>query len=174
MNADIILIGPGAFYTSVLVHFLMKNIREAFIKSKAVKFYIQNLAVQAGVTNCMSVSDYLLELHRYIYNNHSITWDSLKPAIDFIVLNEESPKRETLEEYESQGSGIIFANGNDIENIKNAGIMMIRENLMLQAHEKEWGKLLYMRHDASKLSNTIFSKAKNELEKRSAGRYKQP
>lgn len=50
-NADLILIGPGSLYTSIIPNLIVKEIGETVVKSKARKIYICNLMTQQGETN---------------------------------------------------------------------------------------------------------------------------
>lgn len=65
-EADLIVVGPGNLYASILPHFLIPEIRNAFISSPAKKIYIANLFTQPGHTDRFTVSDYLAVLTHYI------------------------------------------------------------------------------------------------------------
>lgn len=65
-QADLVVIGPGSFYTSVVPNFLIKDIRVALEKSAAMKLYICNASTERGETENYSVADHLNELKRYI------------------------------------------------------------------------------------------------------------
>jgi len=65
-EANLIIIGPGKFYTSLLPNFLVKGIREAVIKSKAKKMFICNLMTQAGNTDNLKVEDFVSILGNYL------------------------------------------------------------------------------------------------------------
>ena len=65
-EADVIIVGPGNLYASILPNFLVREIREAFLASVAKKIYIANLFTQPGHTDRFSVSDFLEVLARYI------------------------------------------------------------------------------------------------------------
>ena len=61
-NADIILVGPGSLYTSVIPNFLHPEICQALKKSKAKKIYICNVSTERGETEKFKVSDHLSSL----------------------------------------------------------------------------------------------------------------
>lgn len=65
-EADMIVVGPGNLYSSVLPNFLVSEIRKAFIASRAKKVYIANLFTQPGHTDNFSVPDFLAVLKKYI------------------------------------------------------------------------------------------------------------
>ena len=58
-KADIILIGPGSLYTSVIPNLLVKGVTEAILSSSAKKIYVQNVMTQHGETDEMSVKDHI-------------------------------------------------------------------------------------------------------------------
>ncbi len=62
LQADLIVAGPGSFFTSVLPNLLVDSIREAICASSAVRIYVCNVATQAGETDGFSVVDHLSQL----------------------------------------------------------------------------------------------------------------
>jgi uncharacterized cofD-like protein len=75
-EADLIVIGPGKFYTSVIPNFLVRGIPEAVKESKAKKVFICNLMTQKGNTDKLKVEDYVKILEGY-----------LNVSLDFVVYN---------------------------------------------------------------------------------------
>ncbi len=65
-EADMIVVGPGNLYSSVLPNFLVPAIRNAFIAARAKKVYIANLFTQPGHTDNFSVPDFCAVLKKYI------------------------------------------------------------------------------------------------------------
>lgn len=76
-NADLIIIGPGKFYTSILPIFLVKGISEAVRKSRAKKVFVCNLMTQVGNTDGFRVKDFVLILEKYLG----------KSVIDYVIFN---------------------------------------------------------------------------------------
>ncbi|MFH1486362.1 MAG: gluconeogenesis factor YvcK family protein [Chloroflexota bacterium] len=66
MEADLIVLGPGSLYTSILPNLLVEGIRKAIAASPAVKVYVCNVATQKGETDNFSVADHVDALHRHI------------------------------------------------------------------------------------------------------------
>lgn len=66
VQADALIIGPGSWYSSVLTHLLLPDMREAFIASSAVKICNLNLAPQAGETEHFHLHTHLDVLHEHI------------------------------------------------------------------------------------------------------------
>ncbi len=66
LNADLILIGPGSLYTSILPNLLVKDLTEAISASKAEAYYICNVATQRGETDGFNASDHVAVLEEHI------------------------------------------------------------------------------------------------------------
>jgi uncharacterized cofD-like protein len=77
MNAELVVIGPGSLYTSILPNLLVEGMVEAIKASPALKVYICNLASQEGETEGYDVNDYLRVLHEHVGSN----------IFDFVMVN---------------------------------------------------------------------------------------
>src|ERR1700682_5178340 len=77
LNAELIVIGPGSLYTSIMPNLLVEGMVEAIKASPALKVYICNLAAQEGETDGYGVSDYL----RVIYEHAGAN------LFDFVLVN---------------------------------------------------------------------------------------
>jgi uncharacterized cofD-like protein len=66
LDADMIVVGPGSLFTSVLPNLLVDGIRRAIEMSKTVKVYVCNVATERGETDSFSVSDHYRALHEHI------------------------------------------------------------------------------------------------------------
>src|SRR5690606_2453353 len=65
-NADVIVVGPGSLYTSILPNLLVKDIKKAVLAAKAKKIYICNLMTQAGETYEYTASDHVQALYDHV------------------------------------------------------------------------------------------------------------
>jgi uncharacterized cofD-like protein len=66
LSADLILIGPGSLYTSILPNLLVPDLAEAIRATRALKFYICNVATQAGETDGYTAGDHARTIERHI------------------------------------------------------------------------------------------------------------
>ncbi|MEM7801978.1 MAG: uridine diphosphate-N-acetylglucosamine-binding protein YvcK [Chloroflexota bacterium] len=66
LNADVVVIGPGSLYTSILPNLLVREIATALKSTNARRVYVCNVATQNGETDAFSVSDHYNELVSYI------------------------------------------------------------------------------------------------------------
>ncbi len=66
LSADVIVIGPGSLYTSILPNLLVPDLMAAVRASQAVKFYVCNIATQPGETESYTCSDHVRALEEHI------------------------------------------------------------------------------------------------------------
>ncbi len=66
LDADIVVIGPGSLYTSIIPNLLVKGIADALRATSAYKIYICNVATQPGETSDFTVADHVLALEKHI------------------------------------------------------------------------------------------------------------
>ena len=76
-QADLIIVAPGKFYTTIIPNFLVKGIPEAVRRSRAKKVFICNLMTQIGNTDGFSVGNFLTILEKYLGKN----------VIDYVIFN---------------------------------------------------------------------------------------
>jgi uncharacterized cofD-like protein len=77
LNADLIVVGPGSLFTSVLPNLLVEGIRQAIAVSSGLKVYVCNVATQHGETDSFAVSDHFRALMRHTGRN----------LFDYVVAN---------------------------------------------------------------------------------------
>jgi uncharacterized cofD-like protein len=66
LSADLIVIGPGSLYTSIIPNLLIQDIPEAIRASGALRIYVCNVATQKGETDGFTVADHVLALERHV------------------------------------------------------------------------------------------------------------
>lgn len=90
-RADMIVIGPGNLYCSLLPNLILPDFARAIRKSRARVVYVCNLTNKKGHTTGWTVDDYIGEIERYIG----------KGRIDYVIHNSRKPRAELVERYES-------------------------------------------------------------------------
>ncbi len=116
-HADLIILGPGSLFTSVIPNLLVGGIREAIERSPAKKFYIMNLMTQPGETTGFTAKDHLKTLGEYI---------DLR-TLDFVVVNRQPVPKELLAQYAHEGSVPV---ADDLTEPNEWGITVIRADLL--------------------------------------------
>lgn len=137
-DADIVLLGPGSLYTSIIPNLLIKNIKESLNKTKAIKVYVPNVMSQPGETNSYTVSSYVKALLDH--------WKG--GTIDYVIANIGKINDNISEKYETEGAQITKLTKEDIKKLNELDIKLITDNLIDIKKD-------YVRHDAIKLSKII-------------------
>ncbi|MCP3963136.1 MAG: uridine diphosphate-N-acetylglucosamine-binding protein YvcK [bacterium] len=130
-RADLILLGPGSLYTSILPNLLIPGILGAVRRSSARVVLILNLMTQPGETDSMSALDHL----------HAIDQHLGERLVDCVLVNAARPPEDTLGHYAEAGSELVRV---DREALAARGVELVEEDLLAE------GKLI--RHDPAKLS----------------------
>ena len=141
-SANVIVLGPGALYTSVASNLLIEDISKAIIKSRAKKVYIANIMNQPGQTEGYTLARYINEIERYIG----------KHVLDYAIVNDGEITPEMIKDFNQEDSTQIKI---DLENIQNRAISVVRDDLVLTAP----GRLI---HDSDKIADIIISITKTK------------
>ncbi|MBN1584738.1 YvcK family protein [Candidatus Uhrbacteria bacterium] len=97
-RADLVVIGPGNLYCSVIPNFLAKGLPEAIGRSKARVVYNCNLMNKAGHTDGYTVIDHVGEIERFVGRGR----------VDFVTYNNRLPSnRDILERYGEEGKSLV-------------------------------------------------------------------
>ena len=141
-TANVIVLGPGALYTSVASNLLIEDVSKAIIKSRAKKVYIANIMNQPGQTEGYTLARYVNEIERYIG----------KHVIDYAIANSGEITDEMIKDFNQENSTQIKI---DLENIQNRAISVVKADLVLTAP----GMLI---HDSDKIAEIIMSITKSK------------
>ena len=136
-EADIIIMGPGSLYTSIIPNLLVKGIPEALCKSKAIKVYISNVMTQPGESDDFNVSDHLKVLMSY----------GVADKIDYVIANNGQIPSYIEEKYAKESSRLVKL---DYENISKLNVNIIEADLILIAKR-------YVKHNAEALAEIIMN-----------------
>ncbi|MBU4299139.1 YvcK family protein, partial [Patescibacteria group bacterium] len=91
LEADLITLGPGDLYSSIIACFLPEGVKEALRKTKARKIFICPAMTKLGETKDFSVSDFAREVEKY-----------LGFPLDYVIYNTEIPAQKRLKEYKKK------------------------------------------------------------------------
>jgi uncharacterized cofD-like protein len=137
LSADVVTIGPGDLFTSVLTNLAIKNLGEAVVNTKAKKIYICNLMTKPGETYGFRAPDHAREIVRYLG----------KDCLDAVLLSNTTVSAESSEEYARKGQTLVAA-GEAEEWKKITKAEIIASDI---GNETE-----LVRHDSQKLKNAIW------------------
>ncbi len=138
-HADLIVIGPGGWYTSVIPNILVDGVADALRKSQAKKIFINNLMNRRGQTTGFKVSHYLKEITSYIGED----------IFDYILVNGAKPSEDLIEKYAEEGE--LVENNIDDERIILADLL----GPMILSSNHDLIRRNLIRHDSKKLAQEI-------------------
>ena len=133
-EAELLILGPGSLYTSIIPNLLIKEIREAIIAAEVTKIYICNIMTQAGETDHFKASDHVKELVAHTHPK----------ILDFCVVNVGSIPLAMQEKYSSEHAVPVQP---DSRVIQELGYDVIEEDLVSVTD--------HIRHNADKLAKII-------------------
>jgi len=84
-NADIIILGPGDLYTSIICNLIIGDMKNAFKKSRAKIIFVMNMMTKHGQTGELSAKDHTKELEKYLGRKIDICLMNSKPIRQTIV-----------------------------------------------------------------------------------------
>lgn len=142
MDADIVLLGPGSLYTSIIPNLLVTDISKALKETKAEVVYILNIMTQPGETNGYNVTDHVVAIIDHANSN----------IIDKIVVNSKEVDKYAKYRYKSiENSTPIYITDEDRENMEKLGIEIIEADICDISYD-------YIVHDSNKLMKTILER----------------
>ncbi len=146
-NADMIVLGPGDLYTSIICNLLVDGIADAIRKSKAKKVYVMNLTTRYSQTHNFTASNHLEELEEYLG----------KGSIDFVLINKSTKfPSEVLKRYAEENA---YPVKDDLKPYKKLHVIR-RSFISKEVYVKPKSDLLLrslIRHDSAVLAKSLIS-----------------
>ncbi len=140
-SADIIILGPGSLYTSVICNLLVKNIPEAICQSDALKAYICNVMTQPGETDNYTASMHVNEVIKYLPHN----------CLDLVLLNSQRLSKQVAERYKKEGACMVR---DDLPPYFNKKTRVLKQELLSEYN--------FARHNSEKLAKLIMEQISKE------------
>jgi uncharacterized cofD-like protein len=131
-QADLITLGPGSLFTSVVPNVLVSGIPGAIRRSKAVKAYFVNLMWQPGETINFRASDHVRAIHKHARGK----------LIDYAIVNSRSITASLRRRYERERAAPVEA---DLDNLFRMGLQVMAGNLLINEGNK-------VRHDPDEIA----------------------
>lgn len=134
-QAEVIVLGPGSLFTSIIPNLLVDGIVDAILNSRAMKFYVCNVMTQAGETDNFTAEDHLFSLIEH----------GRKGIVDAIIVNNHATMdREILKRYAEEGAIPVTYRKDKLEQFQ---VKVVEANLL---NEQQ-----VLRHDSQQLAETI-------------------
>lgn len=130
-RADLILLGPGSLFTSIIPNLLVRDLASAVRSSRARKVYVCNLVTQPGETDGYGVSRHLA----------AVLDHAGEGVVDTVLCNATPLPQALMEAYRDEGAAPVVID--DLE-VARLGLCLVREDLLLEGAPQA-------RHDPAKL-----------------------
>lgn len=133
-NADVIVLGPGDLYTSVLPNLIVDGLIHYIQGARARKVYVVNIMTKFGETNNFQASHFVKKMEEYLG----------KSVLDYIVVNTQKPTGNVLKRYLIERDQIVQF---DPSNIGENGLKVITGRFLRRGQ--------FLRHDPEKLAKVL-------------------
>src|SRR5216683_434244 len=138
-NADLITLGPGSLYTSLITNLLVRGIPEALAASPATKVFVCNLMTQANESLGLTASQHIEKILQHCSGADS-------PIFDYALINIEPISALRLEQYNRGGQQPIEV---DLDRIRALGVEPITGNFLNEGD--------VLRHDHDRVTETLLA-----------------
>lgn len=141
-RSDVIIIGPGDLYTSILPNLLVEDIAQTIRESEAEKVYVCNLMTKHGETDGFQASDFVRELHQY-----------LGGRVDRVILHDGSFPERLIETYAEQQQHPVVP---DVSRVQEMVPEVVVDRLTAIGTDH------YVRHDPERLVRAVLMPGSSE------------
>jgi uncharacterized cofD-like protein len=135
-DADLICIGPGSVYTSVIPNLLVPGIADAIRESQALKAYVCNVMTQRGESDSFTAAEHVTAIQANLDDK----------IFDYVLVNTGVPSEQTLERYRGADQYLVDA---DVDRIRAMGYRVMAGDFMNETD--------LVRHDPMRLANRIMA-----------------
>ena len=142
-TADLLLIGPGDYYASIMATLAVPGIKEAFASTKATVVYITNLMTRRTQTHNMTASDHVKGIEQ-----------ALGRPVDRVLLNTEPISSNTLKLYEVEQEYPVI---DDLESDKRAVRVPLASSTVIQKSASDTAHRSLVRHSPAKLAQACIA-----------------
>jgi uncharacterized cofD-like protein len=153
-EADMIIIGPGCFYTSVIACLLVPGLSAVLDQTKAKKIYCCNTTTTPGQTDDLTILDHVNLITQYLDNHPP----------DYVLMNNKKPRPAVVKAYQSDNVRLILPTPQEIEKIKTARIIPMVTDLIEEnwTGKRELHKVDTIRHSPQKVRKALREIYKNK------------
>jgi uncharacterized cofD-like protein len=145
LEADVVLLGPGSLYTSIMPNLLIPEVAKALKETTANTIYIANIMSQPGETTGFSIEQHVREIEKYVG----------EATIDQVIVNTQTVDDYYIQKYQEDGAHMLTLENDPKmwQRIKRLEAPLVKIN-----HDKQ-----HIRHDEQKLADCIFKSVKEEV-----------
>lgn len=140
-QAELVTIGPGSLYSSVMPNLLVDGVADALQRSRALKVMVANLMTQPGETDGMSAADHVRAVIEHVGH-----------VVDVVLINRGRPSEDAAERYADRGAQAVAY---DRQALLELGVVPLEADLLRPGRK--------IRHDAGKLARVLLKLARTGL-----------
>ena len=144
LEADLVVIGPGDLYTSLIADLLVEGVVSALKKTRAKMVYVLNLMTRFGQTYGFGARDHIEVLEKYLG----------KDCLEAVLVNSKPISKESLGKYKKEQEFAV------LDDLRNDYFKVIRTDLLSKKETKKVAgdnlKRSLVRHDPNKLAKVIY------------------
>ena len=160
-KADLIILGPGDHYGSIIPNLLVKGVSKAICKSKAIVVYNCNLTNKKGQTEGFDVDKYAQEINKYLGGNR----------INFVVFPSSQPVKKMIKKYEEKEGkdSIVKLNKNlDIQRSYKIVRADVTQKVAIKKNKNDFiaNTRSFIRHDSKKIAKVMILLSEREDRKK--------
>ena len=146
-DADLITIGPGSLFTTIIACLAFKEVSQAIRDSKALKVFVCNTTTQPGQTDDYSLSDHVQQVVSYLGLG----------ILDYVVLNSSTPSAELMELYARERVNVLLPTPHEIHKIKTMNVQPVLADVADTGSGKRalWQKQDTIRHNPDLIAATL-------------------
>lgn len=133
LGADMIVIGPGDLYTSIMPNLVVGGMRKTLVRAKGKKVYVVNIMTKCGETNGFSASDFVRVIESELG----------KGILDYLIINTKRPSASRFYRYEKESSEFVLPGDLPQQPVPVFGDFLRRQG--------------FVRHDPEKLASVLVS-----------------
>lgn len=137
-EADLVVLGPGSLFTSVLPNLMVSGLKEEINKLLLPSVYVANLMTQPGETDDFSVTDHVNWIEKY-----------LGKVPDYLVVNKGTIPESILANYSEQGAVPLFLSSTETNELEKRGCRVIEAPLFTVARDST------LRHNGQAVSEIL-------------------
>ena len=144
--ADIITVGPGSLYTSILPNLLVAQVARVIGQARATKIFVNNLMTQPGETDGYSAREHIETIKKYAPEIH----------FDFVLVNNRRISSEQADRYAAEGAYQIGIDDNQIDEALDQTTEIVYADLLYDGEK--------VRHNSDRLAEVVLNCRKQALE----------
>lgn len=148
-SADLITIGPGSLFTTVIACLAFKDVSRAIRDSKAIKVYVCNTTTQPGQTDDYTLSDHVQQVVSYLGLG----------VLDYVVLNSAKPSKELMDLYAREKVNVLLPTPDEVHRIETMNVAPVLADIADTTSGKRelWQKQDTVRHNPDLIAKTLMN-----------------